>query len=48
MLYTIVALTNDRAQLIVSETRTSDAAIATMIEKKLKSDGFIVVTTWES
>lgn len=48
MLYTIVALTNDRAQLIVSETRTSDAVIAKMVEKKLKSDGFIVVTKSES
>lgn len=43
----ITALTNDKARLIVNETRTTDAEIAKMVTRELIARGFIVVTRQE-
>lgn len=42
MTYFITALTNNRAKLIVSETRTTDKAIADMIVAHLEAAGHLV------
>ena len=42
MAYYITALTNDKARLIVSETRTTDVHIADMVERHIKQQGWIV------
>lgn len=47
MTYFITALTNDKARLIVSETRTTSAELAKIVERKLMASGFIVVTRQE-
>ncbi len=43
MRYFITALTNNKARLIVSETQTSDKAIADMVAASLEAQGHIVV-----
>lgn len=43
MTYFITALTNNKARLIVSETRTTDKAVAEMVRKHLEAEGHIVV-----
>lgn len=47
MTYFIIAHTNDRARLIVSETRTTDAGIAELVANDYAARGFIVVTRRE-
>lgn len=47
MTYFVTALTNDRAKLIVNETRTTDKAIADMVEAHLAAQGYIVVRKQE-
>lgn len=47
MTYFITAHTNDVARLIVSETRTTDAALADMITAELERRGFIVLRRQE-
>lgn len=42
MTYYITAFTNNRARLIVSETRTTDAALAVIIKGELEKQGHIV------
>ena len=42
MTYFITALTNDRARLIVSETRTTDETIADMVAVELERRGYLV------
>lgn len=44
---TIVALTNDKAQLIVSETRTTDKMIAELVTGNLKERGYKVIVKVE-
>jgi len=48
MTYFITALTNDKAQLIVSETRTTSATIALLVAQELDKDGYKVVTKKEA
>lgn len=48
MAYTIVALTNDKAQLIVNETRTTDKMIADMVIANLKERGYKVIVKEEN
>ena len=43
MTYFITALENTKARLIVSETRTTDAALRDMIAATLKAQGHIVI-----
>lgn len=47
MTYFVTALTNDRAKLIVSETRTTDKAIAEMVASRIEAQGYVVVTSKE-
>lgn len=47
MTYFVTALTNDEARLIVSETRTTDEAIADIVERNLRARGFYVVRRQE-
>lgn len=47
MTYTITALTNDTARLIVSVTRTTDKAIAEMVRGHIEAQGLIVVFEME-
>lgn len=47
MTYFITALTNDRAQLIASETRTTSATVAELVKAHLAAAGFIVFTREE-
>lgn len=47
MTYFITGHTNDRARLCVSETRTTDAAIADMVAAELERRGLIVVRKME-
>ncbi len=47
MTYFITALTNDKARLIVSETRTTDATIAELAADELSARGFVVVRRTE-
>ena len=42
MTYFITALTNDRARLIVSETRTTDAVVAELVAAELERRGYLV------
>ena len=42
MTYYITALTNDRARLIVSESRTTSKDLAHLMVEALKSKGYIV------
>jgi hypothetical protein len=46
-MFYITAHTNDRARLIVSQSRTSDPEIAALIESNLKKRGFLVLSTFE-
>lgn len=48
MTYYITAHTNDRARLIVSETRTTDADLVDVIRASLRARGFIVVVKDEA
>lgn len=48
MTYFITALTNDKARLIVSETRTTDKVIADMVATHLETQGHIVVRREEA
>lgn len=48
MTYFITAYTNDRAKLIVSETRTTDAALVDGIVASLEARGFVVARRSES
>lgn len=48
MTHFITAHTNDKARLIVSETRTSSAEIADMVASHLIAAGYIVKLTKES
>ena len=43
MTHYITALTNDEARLIISETRTTDDELVTLIIKKLKAKGYFVL-----
>lgn len=47
MTYFVTALTNDKSRLIVSETRTTDKAIAGMVAAHLGAQGHIVVRKQE-
>lgn len=47
MTYFVTALTNDKARLIVSETQTTDKAIAEMVAAHLDAQGYIVVRRQE-
>jgi len=47
MTYYVTALTNDRAQLIVSETRTTDKAIAELVAEACRRMGHKVVVRSE-
>lgn len=47
MTYFITALTNDRARLVVSETRTTDETIAYMVKAELCRRGYIVLQRQE-
>lgn len=47
MNYFITALTSDKARLIVSETRTTDAEIAKIVIRDLTARGFAVVSRQE-
>lgn len=46
MTYYITALTNDRARLIVSETRTTDSDVADLTEAAYRAKG-LAVTRWQ-
>ena len=48
MTYFVTALTNNEARLIVSETQTTDKAIADMVAAHLKVQGHIVVRREET
>lgn len=48
MTHFITALTNDKAQLIVSETQTTDVQLCTIIVHNLKTRGYIVRVKTES
>lgn len=47
MTYTIVALTNDKAQLIVNEKRTTSVAIRDLTVAHLTAEGYKVVVKEE-
>jgi len=47
MTYFVTALENTRARLIVSETRTSDRAVADMVAAHYEAQGFIVMRRQE-
>ena len=47
MTYFITAHTNDEARLIVSESRTTDAAIAELIASELRKRGYHTETRHE-
>jgi len=47
MTYYVTAHTNDQAKLIVSETRTTDKAIADLVAEHLKAAGHIVARRQE-
>ena len=42
MTYFVTAHTNDKARLIVSETRTTDAAVADLVTAHLRQAGYHV------
>jgi hypothetical protein len=48
MTYTIVALTNDKAQLIVSETRTTDTFVKELVITNLTARGYKVIVKEEN
>ena len=48
MTYYLTILTNDKARLIVSETRTTDAAVADLVREHYKAAGYIVVERVEN
>lgn len=43
MTYFITALTNDKARLIVSETRTTDETIASFAQSCYEAKGYVVI-----
>jgi hypothetical protein len=47
MTYFITALTNDRARNIVSQTQTTDSAVADMVAAEYERRGFLVVRRQE-
>jgi len=47
MTYYVTALTNDKAQLIAEELRTSDIMIAVMAKAAWEKDGYKVTTRQE-
>lgn len=47
MTFFITALTNDKARLIVSETRTTDEGVAVLVINDYEARGYIVVTRQE-
>ena len=47
MTYIITALTNDKARLIASESRTDDAVMASIIAIEYERRGLIVVSRIE-
>lgn len=47
MTYFVTALENTRARLIVSESRTTDAAVADLIAAHLAAQGHIVIRRTE-
>lgn len=47
MTYYITFLTNDKAQLIVSETRTTDVEISVMVKARGEAQGYKVVVKVE-
>ncbi len=48
MTFTVTALENTKARLIVSETRTTSREIADMVEARLKAAGYIVIRREEA
>lgn len=43
MTYYLTALTNNKARLIVSETRTTDATAAKLLKDHYEAAGYIVI-----
>lgn len=48
MEYTIVALTNDKARLVVSTTRTNDETIKSFAIANYEARGYVVIVSQES